>query len=78
MKRLFQICYGIVGIYLLYESYHLSGIVPDGTGVGFYPFGIKILLANYSIASVGIFTGLVGVIIILVPVILALVGRNTN
>lgn len=78
MKRLFQIIYGIIGIYLLYESYYLSRIVPDGDGIGFYPFGIKVLLPNNSISSVALFTSVVGVIIVFVPVVLAMMGRKAE
>lgn len=62
----------IVGVYLMYESFVLHNQLQsiDGTGVGFHPFGLDLLIPTDMITSTSIKTFVFGLLFVTVSFLL--------
>ena len=50
----------VVGLHFMYEAYILKTHPIDGTGVGFHPFGLDLLVKNEDIPSTSLKTFILG------------------
>ena len=62
----------IIGVYLMYESFVLQSQFQsiDGTGVGFHPFGLDLLIPTEKITPTSIKTFIFGFLFVVVSLLL--------